>query len=95
VSSALCHLANISHRLGRATPFNGSQAFGDDKEAAETFGRMAEHLRDHGVALDKTEYILGRRLNIDVKTESFVKDEEANRYLTREYRKGFAVPARV
>jgi hypothetical protein len=47
------------------------------------------------VPLEKTTYLLGRRLNIDNKTESFVNDNEANRYLTREYRKGFEVPARV
>ncbi len=45
--------------------------------------------------LEKTTYLLGRKLTIDNKTESFVNDAEANRMLTREYRKGFEVPARV
>jgi predicted dehydrogenase len=96
LSSALCHLANISYRLGRPTPFNPStHAFGDDRQAGETLARMEEHLRDNRVPLEKTNYFLGRRLNIDNKTESFVNDNEANRMLTREYRKGFEVPARV
>jgi predicted dehydrogenase len=36
-------------------------------------------------------YRLGRSLEFDPKTERF-KDKEANKYLTREYRKGFEVP---
>jgi predicted dehydrogenase len=96
VSSALCHLANISHRLGRPTALGGNnEPFGTSGAGAETFDRMKDHLRDNKVLLDKTDYILGRRLNIDVKTETFVKDDEANRHLTREYRKGFEVPARA
>ncbi len=36
-SAALCHLANISYRLGQEVPFNKTtKAFGDDKEANET-----------------------------------------------------------
>jgi predicted dehydrogenase len=95
LSSALCHLANISYRLGRPTHFNGSsKAFGDDRAAGETFSHMAEHLRDSSVPLEKTDYRLGRRLTIDAKTERFENDAEANRYLTREYRRGFEVPPR-
>ena len=38
-SAALCHLANISYRLGHEVPFNKpTEAFGDDKEAYETLG---------------------------------------------------------
>jgi hypothetical protein len=96
LSSALCHLGNVSYRLGRPTAFNPrTQAFGDDRQAAETLARMEEHLRDNQVPLEKTTYLLGRRLNVDNKTESFVNDDEANRHLTRQYRKGFVVPARA
>ena len=38
---------------------------------------------------------VGRRLTINPQTETFVNDREADRYLTREYRQGFVVPARV
>ena len=96
LSSALCHLGNISYRLGRMTPFRGqAKAFGVDREAGETFGRMAVHLENNSVPLDRTNYRLGRRLTIDLKTERFVRDDEANRMLTREYRRGFEVPARA
>ncbi len=96
LSSALCHLGNISYRLGEQVPFNGrSQAFGDNREAAETFARTQEHLRENAIPLDRTNYRLGRRLTIDAGGERFVNDDQANRHLTREYRRGFEVPARV
>src|SRR6185437_15999128 len=35
-SAALCHLANISYRLGTSVPFDSkTKAFGDNKEAYE------------------------------------------------------------
>jgi predicted dehydrogenase len=96
LSSALCHLGNISYRLGKQTPFSSqSKAFGDDKEAYETFARMADHLKDNKVPLDETKYSLGRRLTLDVKNETFIGDKEADAMLTREYRKGFEVPAKL
>ncbi len=72
-SSALCHLANISYRLGRPVPFNEkAKAFGDDKDAYETIDRMEEHLgKDHGLNLDGMTYNLGRKLSFDGATETF------------------------
>jgi predicted dehydrogenase len=35
---------------------------------------------------------VGRRLKFDAKREEFIGDGEANRYLTKEYRKGFELP---
>ncbi len=52
-SNALCHLANISYRVGN------------------------------------------RKLHYDGKTESFVKDDEANRYLRANYRKPWVIPENV
>jgi predicted dehydrogenase len=95
-SAALCHLANVSYRLGEDVPFNKStKAFGDDKAANETLGRMEEHLKENGVALDGLNYRLGRRLTFDAAAESFVGDSEANHLLTRRYRAPFVVPDRL
>ncbi len=96
LSSALCHLGNVSYRLGSEQPFNKkSNALGDDKAAAETFARMQEHLKDNSIQLNETNYRVGRRLTLDPKAETFVGDTQANAMLTREYRKGFEVPAKV
>jgi hypothetical protein len=92
-SAALCHMANISYRLGKPSPFNAkTKAFGDNKEASETFERMEDHLKANGVKLEDTTYQVGPKLAFDAKNESFVDSEAANKFLTREYRKPFVVP---
>ena len=64
-SAALCHLANISYRLGDEVPFSKpTHAFGDDKEAYETLARTEEHLKENKVALDGLNYRLGRKLDL-------------------------------
>jgi predicted dehydrogenase len=96
LSSALCHLGNASYRLGLDQPFRKQgRAFGQDREAYETFVRMREHLSDNKVPRDNTSYRVGRRLMIDPATETFVNDLEANRLLTRDYRKPYVVPEKV
>ena len=95
-SAALCHLANLSYRLGDEVPFSKpTHAFGDDKAAYETLDRMEEHLKENKVALDGLKYRLGRKLTFDTATESFVGDSEANQFLTRPYRAPFVVPDRI
>ncbi|MEX1094841.1 MAG: Gfo/Idh/MocA family oxidoreductase [Planctomycetales bacterium] len=95
-SSGLCHLANISFRLGQDVPFNKqTKAFGDDKEAYATFERMQDHLKDSGLKLEETTYRLGRRLEFDPVQEQFVGDAEANALLTRVPRPPFIVPEKI
>ena len=95
-SAALCHLANISYRLGEEVPFNTrTKAFGNNVDAYETLGRMEEHLASNELNLVNTTYQLGRKLNFDAKTEKFVDDSQANEMLTRKYRAPFVVPEKV
>ncbi|MEX2285943.1 MAG: Gfo/Idh/MocA family oxidoreductase [Planctomycetaceae bacterium] len=42
--------------------------------------------------LGNIAYRTGRRLTFDAQSETFPGDDEANRYLTREYRKGYELP---
>lgn len=96
LSSALCHLGNISYQLGSVKPFDAkAKPFGNDKEAADSLARLAEHLQDNKVSLDGMPYRVGRKLTIDPKTETFIGDKDANALLRREYRKPFEVPEKV
>jgi hypothetical protein len=96
LSSALCHLGNISYRLGTPQADGKVQdAFRQDKEARDSFAAMEEHLQSNDIAVKGLNFQLGRRLNLNPSTETFIGDAEANAMLTREYRKGFEVPAKV
>ena len=96
LSSALCHLGNVSYQLGDLVPFDKERkAFGDNKEAYETFARFEEHLAANGVVLKETKYRLGRELHIDAEHATCRGDSRANRLLTRQYRKPYAVPEKV
>jgi predicted dehydrogenase len=95
-STALIHLANASYRLGEMVPFNPrTKAFGDNKEAYETLERMEEYLKENKVNLEATNYKLGPKLTIDAQAERVANNAEANKFLTREYRKPFVVPEKV
>ncbi|MDB5334859.1 MAG: putative dehydrogenase [Planctomycetaceae bacterium] len=93
-SSALCHLANISYRLGSEAPFTTKlPAFEGNAAALETLERTAEHLKDD-VKLDlaQTDLRVGRRLTVDAGNETIMGDTDAQALLTRNYRKPFIVP---
>ncbi len=96
VSSGLGHLANVSYRLGEKQGFSKkSKAFSGNKAASEYLERMQEHLKENGLKLEETDYVVGRHLTFDSKTESFVGDAEANKLLTRKYRAPYVVPEKV
>lgn len=96
VSSGLCHLANVSYRLGEKTSFRKkTKPFGNNPKASEYFERMQEHLKDNGLKLEETDYIVGRTLAFDASTESIKGDEEANQLLSRQYRPPYMVPDKV
>ena len=85
-SAALCHLANISYRLGSQVPFDKSSgSLGDNKFVVETFNNLRDNLNAIGMKLDNTTYQLGRTLQFDAQTERFVGDgaDDANPLLSR------------
>jgi predicted dehydrogenase len=95
VSSALCHVGNISHQLGaKASPGKLQDEVKGDAPLAEAVGRMTEHLAVNGVDLKKTRLTLGQPLTIDAKAERFTGSGSgaANKLLTRNYRAPFSVP---
>jgi predicted dehydrogenase len=96
LSAALCHLGNISYRLGKAQPIGSKPTTLGGKNTEEAFGRMEKHLTDNGIAADKGRYTLGPQLAIDPAKETFTGGEkEAVALLSREYRRGFEVPGRA
>jgi len=97
-SAALCHLANVSYRLGEPAKFDKkAKAMGDNKEVVESFETIKENLKAVDVELDEATYNVGPKLSFDAKAEKFTGDRaaEANPLLTREYRKPFVVPEKV
>ncbi len=94
-SSALCHLANISYRLGTNVPFSSqSRALGDSRPPTRPSRRMEQYLsKSNGLKLDGLEYRLGRTLAFDAKNEVFETAPDADAMLTRAYRKPYIVPA--
>ncbi len=97
LSAALCHMGNISYRLG--SPHSDGEALDKLKSlktndnVKETLDRVISHLSDNSVRLGgKTEFKLGPHLAFDPKAETFVENPEANALLTRDYRAPFVVP---
>jgi len=95
-STALCHVGNISWRLGReATPAEVREHLSKLKvhdNVQETLDRTLQHLGDNKIDLEATKLVLGAMLHPEPDRESFVDNPAANALLTREYRKPFVVP---
>jgi len=97
LSSALCHLGNISYRLGTSmSPSEAKERLKDVKttdDAKQTFERTMEHLADNKVDPETTKLQVGASLAFDPARETFVENSAADAMLTREYRTPFVVPA--
>lgn len=96
LSSALCHLGNISYLLGSKTEVADiKEQIKDVPNGLEALERTLSHLSDNNVDPAKEMLTLGPALTINAEKEVFTGDlaEKANPLLTREYRKPFVVPA--
>ena len=92
LSSALCHLGNISLRLGQTMAIADVKAKLSGEASQETYDRFVRHLEANQVS-PGTEILCGDTLAFDPKTETFVNNVKADAMLTREYRAPFTVPA--
>jgi predicted dehydrogenase len=91
-SSALCHLANISYRLGSLQPLGGALQIITDSGLRAEFEQMKEHLAENKVTADGDQRVrCGPELHFDSAAERFRNCDDANNLLSREYRKGFEV----
>jgi predicted dehydrogenase len=99
LSTALCHIGNISWRLGKESSVAEVREqvakMKVHDNVSETLDRTLKHLGDNKVDLEKSKMTLGVKLEISPKGEEFVGNALANKFLTREYRKPFVVPTEV
>jgi predicted dehydrogenase len=74
ISSAVCHLGNLSFRLGAdASREEILEKIGDLKLARETFERIEKHLAANEVDLNKTPMKLGTWLTIDRQRDTITR----------------------
>ena len=95
LSTAFCHLANISHLAGRHRPLADIAAAVEDQPLlGESFERLTAHLQANEIDLARTPLTLGARLTFDPRREQFTGEggDSANAFLTRTYRPPFVVP---
>jgi hypothetical protein len=98
LSSALCHMGNISYRLGREMPRDDAvQLLKSNAVLLDAFARFRKHLAANGVDFESSPGAMGPWLTIDPDTERFTGDlaSAANAYLWRDYRPPFVVPEKV
>jgi hypothetical protein len=97
LSSALCHLGNISYRLGTQLSIgevkDRLQSMSSPENLLGTYERFTQHLADNKLDPATTKLALGAKLAIDTANEKFVDNSAADAMLTRDYRAPFVVPA--
>jgi predicted dehydrogenase len=97
LSSALCHMGNVSYRLGKKMSVSDARNCIDNEYVMDSFDRMIEHLKVNEVDLEKELITMGPMLTMDPRTERFVGEysDMANMYISRNYREPFVVPDKV
>jgi len=98
-SCILCHLGNICYRLGKEVPFSESRkVFAGNDAAMASLEKMEWRMKSRDIKIDDSlHYRVGPLLTFDQKAEKFVGEhaDEANKLLSRDYRKPFVVPEEV
>jgi len=98
LSCGLVHMANISYQVGKYKPNDEiRQVIRSETELCESFGRLSEHLSANRLSVHRKSLILGSMLTMNPEKERFTgpMSREANRLISREYRKPFVVSDNV
>ena len=95
LSSALCHMGNISYRLGEGRELaDAIEPFGADWPAGnEAVLRMRSHLVGNAIS-PADEVLVGPELHFDPRSETFFDGgaERANALASRKYRSRYVPP---
>ena len=93
LSSALCHTGNISHQVGqKASKGDIESACKGNPQLSDSFERMAKHLDANEVDVDGSVLTMGPWLEMNTKAETFTNNDDAQKLVSREYRKPYVVP---
>ncbi len=95
ISSALCHLAGISHRVGEASsPDAVAEQFIGNELLANSFDRLVGHLRANNVPLNdnNTKLRMGKWLELDPAGTEVINNSEATAMLRPPSRPPFVIP---
>lgn len=98
LSSALCHLGNISYlQSTQEIPVAELNKLSEGVDAAlfanDLLSRIETHLADNKLDPKSIKFHVGPKLAFDPKAEKFVDNAAADAMLTRDYRAPFVVPA--
>ncbi|MBI4660457.1 MAG: Gfo/Idh/MocA family oxidoreductase [Verrucomicrobia bacterium] len=95
LSSALCHLGNISYRFAKTRPFEKPTDFSDNSVVGDSIMTLLENTKAIGVDPAKATLWVGPKLEFDPAQEKFIGHPEADKFLTRDYRAPYIVPEKV
>lgn len=98
LSTSLCHMGNISYRVGNDVSFDEvNDVIKKDTEVLDALERTKEHLIANGVDINENSIKLGPWLTMDSDNEKFVGKyaDLANKYVKREYREPFVIRDQV
>jgi len=97
LSSACCHLGNISYRLGQqVSGTTRPDVLDKHDQVAKSWETIQQTVKGTlGLDLSKHTYQLGPMLKFNPRKEQFVENEDADKLLTRPYRAPFVVPENV
>jgi hypothetical protein len=96
VSSGICHLANVSYKMGQQSSLDEViSRMSDYEDIRQTTKAQLRNLKDNEV--DWNDLLLGPKLSFDPKTEAFIGEHSkgANQLLRYKMRAEFAVPEKV
>lgn len=97
LSAALCHMGNISYRLGQEIPLDAAADSFERLQAPELaqrgLDRLIKHVAGNRHSISADAIRLGLWLAFDPDSETFTDNQAANKLLGAEYREPFAMPA--